>query len=228
MGTRLLPLTENLPKALVEVAGQPLLGGLIDACATAGIREVVVVTGCLHRHIDRWLESASLPLPVRTVFNEAFETLGNAWSVAVARNELEGHDFVKLDGDLVLDPAIVSGLCQCEGSATALDMRADLDDEAMKASGHAGRVTGLGKWIAAGDACGESIGVERIAESDAATVFDALERIVKTTPNAYYEDAYHQLITAGELELGAYDIGKARWTEIDCLADLERARRLFA
>lgn len=222
-----MPLTKDRPKALVEVNGQPLLAGLINACHTAGLDDIVVVTGCLHEVIEGWLTANEQPLPVRTVFNDAFDRLGNAWSVAVARGALEGRDFVKLDGDLVLDAVILSGLLAHPGSAVAIDTRADLDEEAMKATAEHGRVTGFGKWIAAADACGESIGVEKITGDDAAAVFDGLERIVDTSPNAYYEDAYHQLIGDGGLHMAVHDIETARWTEIDCAADLDRARRMF-
>jgi N-acetyl-alpha-D-muramate 1-phosphate uridylyltransferase len=41
-GERLRPLTDTLPKALVEVAGKPLIGYHLEALARAGIREVVI------------------------------------------------------------------------------------------------------------------------------------------------------------------------------------------
>jgi choline kinase len=227
LGTRLMPLTSDRPKALVEVGGRTLLGGLIAACAAANITDVVVVTGCLHERIDAWLAQNTQPVTVRTVFNDRFDQLGNAWSVAVARDALAGRDFIKLDGDLVLDARILAGLCARTGSAAALDTRADLDEEAMKASAASGEITGFGKWIRASDASGESIGVERIARADAPSVFDALERIVNKQPNAYYEDAYHQLIVDGALRMEVHDIGEHRWTEIDCADDLERAQRIF-
>ena len=227
MGTRLMPLTEDRPKALVEVLGRPMLARLIDACQAAGLEEVVVVTGCMHERIDAWLAEHEQPLPVRTVFNDAFATLGNAWSVAVAREALDGRDFLKLDGDLVLDPTVLSKLANQSRSALALDTRAELDDEAMKASAQDGFVTGLGKWMKTTDAAGESIGVERIAKEDANTVFDALEAIVTTTPQAYYEDAYHRLIEADRFELSAFDIGDAMWSEIDNARDLQRAEALL-
>ncbi len=227
LGSRLSPLTADRPKALVEVNGTPLLAGLLAACAAAGLEEAVVVTGCLAERIDAWLGEHPQPLPVRTVFNEAFASLGNAWSVAVAREALAGRTFLKLDGDLVLDPAILVGLAAHPGSALALDTRATLDEEAMKASASGGRITALGKWLALADASGESIGVEKIAALDGPAVFDALERIVAHKPNAYYEDAYHELLVAGALTLGAYDIGGARWAEIDSIADLAHAEQLF-
>lgn len=227
LGTRLAPFTNARPKALVEVGGWPILGRLVAACAEAGLTDALVVTGHLSERIADWLARNAQPIPVRTVYNAAFDSMGNAWSVAVAKDALSGRDFVKLDGDLVLEASIIAGLNQHAGSALALDTRADLDGEAMKASATGGRITALGKWIALADAAGESIGVERICAADAPAVFDALETIVKTQPNAYYEDAYHQLIQNGRLELAAHDIGDGLWTEIDSPADLGRARALF-
>ena len=42
LGTRLRPLTETVPKCLVEIAGKPLLDYWFDALRDAGIREVLV------------------------------------------------------------------------------------------------------------------------------------------------------------------------------------------
>ncbi|BCX88730.1 N-acetyl-alpha-D-muramate 1-phosphate uridylyltransferase [Methylomarinovum tepidoasis] len=44
-GERLRPLTDRLPKPLVEVAGKPLIVHLIEALAQAGFRELVVNLG---------------------------------------------------------------------------------------------------------------------------------------------------------------------------------------
>lgn len=42
MGTRLKPLTDTMPKALVEVAGQPLLRHVIDNLQMSGTKRIVV------------------------------------------------------------------------------------------------------------------------------------------------------------------------------------------
>ena len=49
-GTRLLPLTETLPKALVEVGGRPLLARVLDRLQEAGVSRVVVN---VHHHEDQ-------------------------------------------------------------------------------------------------------------------------------------------------------------------------------
>ena len=45
MGRRLLPLTAERPKCLVEVAGEPLLLRMLCELESAGVREAVIVTG---------------------------------------------------------------------------------------------------------------------------------------------------------------------------------------
>jgi len=50
LGTRLLPLTLNTPKALIEVKGKPLLLFAIESVYKAGIRNIVVN---VHHHADQ-------------------------------------------------------------------------------------------------------------------------------------------------------------------------------
>jgi len=226
-GSRLMPLTADRPKVLVQIGGQSLLGGLLSTCEQLGMARIVIVTGYRHEAIDQWLAQHPPALPVTTVFNQAYAELGNAWSVYVARAELAGTDFVKLDGDLVLDGAIIEGLVASRWrSAIAIDTQGQLDAEAMKAVvDDDGRVHKMGKWLPLGESSGESIGVERIAAEHGPRLFATIEHLVRQDGqgDAYYEDAYHVMLEAG-WELGAYDIGSSRWTEIDDARDLERAR----
>lgn len=57
LGTRLRPLTDNIPKALVDVAGEPLLGRVIARLEAAGVTELVVNTHHFHEKIEAYLES---------------------------------------------------------------------------------------------------------------------------------------------------------------------------
>ncbi len=52
-GTRLRPLTENIPKPLVEVAGKPLLDHIVESLPSA-IDELIIVTGYLGKKIEEY------------------------------------------------------------------------------------------------------------------------------------------------------------------------------
>ena len=49
-GTRLLPLTERIPKALIEVNGRPLLAHVLDRLSEVGATRIIV--NC-HFHEDQ-------------------------------------------------------------------------------------------------------------------------------------------------------------------------------
>jgi glucose-1-phosphate thymidylyltransferase len=56
-GTRLRPHTFTLPKALLHVAGKPILGHILDQVKELGITEVVLVLGYLGNKIKEYVES---------------------------------------------------------------------------------------------------------------------------------------------------------------------------
>src|SRR5258708_12238067 len=53
-GERMRPLTDTIPKVLLEVRGKPLIVWLIEALARSGIREIVIN----HAHLGHMIEAA--------------------------------------------------------------------------------------------------------------------------------------------------------------------------
>src|SRR5260221_5809494 len=53
-GERMRPLTDTVPKVLLEVRGKPLIVRLIEALARSGIREIVIN----HAHLGHMIEAA--------------------------------------------------------------------------------------------------------------------------------------------------------------------------
>lgn len=74
LGTRLKPFTDEIPKAMVPVAGKPMIVHLIERLARAGIQEFVVN---LHHHADvlqQFLEQVSIP-GISVVFSDERDAL---------------------------------------------------------------------------------------------------------------------------------------------------------
>ena len=80
-GTRLGPLTEDLPKALVDVAGRPFLEYQLELLRTGGVSEIVLCVGYLGSVVERTIGDGSrLGLSIRYSYDGP-EPLGTAGAV---------------------------------------------------------------------------------------------------------------------------------------------------
>lgn len=64
LGTRLRPLTDSIPKALVLVAGKPLLAHTIETLAAAGAEQVVVNVHHFASQVEQYLAQHAWPIRV--------------------------------------------------------------------------------------------------------------------------------------------------------------------
>ncbi len=59
VGTRLRPHTHTIPKALINVAGSPILAHILDGLVAEGIERVVVVVGYMGDRIRAYVSSVT-------------------------------------------------------------------------------------------------------------------------------------------------------------------------
>ncbi|MBD3368193.1 MAG: NTP transferase domain-containing protein [Candidatus Eisenbacteria bacterium] len=78
IGTRLRPHTHTIPKALVQVAGKPILGHILDELVPLGVEDVVLVTGYMGDRVRSYMEQAYADLNVCYVHQEERQGLGHA------------------------------------------------------------------------------------------------------------------------------------------------------
>lgn len=101
-GTRLRPLTYTQPKALIAVAGKPILSFIIDELKENGITEFVFVVGYLGEKIKDFVEKTYPDLNTKFVWQEKREGLGHA--VWIAKDELDlSRELVIHLGDTIVD-----------------------------------------------------------------------------------------------------------------------------
>jgi len=103
-GTRLRPLTNNIPKCLVPIQGTPLLGIWLEWCALYGIDEVLVNS---HAHSERVREFVNRYRgPVRITLTFEPELLGSAGTL------IQNRDFVAAEPEFAVLYADVLTSCR--------------------------------------------------------------------------------------------------------------------
>ena len=78
VGTRLRPHTHTLPKALLYVAGKPIISHILDEVKTLDISSVVIVVGYKGELIKEYVENAYPELKVDFVFQDERRGIGHA------------------------------------------------------------------------------------------------------------------------------------------------------
>src|SRR5215207_3258019 len=91
LGLRMRPITDNIPKPLVQVAGKTLLDHVLDKLAEIGVEKAVVNVHYLPDQIIRHLESRSHPRIV--ISDERNEILGTGGGVVKALPQLGDAPF---------------------------------------------------------------------------------------------------------------------------------------
>lgn len=105
-GTRLRPLTTNIPKPLLTVAGRPYLAHLVQALGDAGIKEQVILVGWKANRVKEFFGDGR-QMGVELSYLEQKERLGTANAIGVAEGVMDG-DFVCVNGDVVMAPEAVA------------------------------------------------------------------------------------------------------------------------
>ena len=106
-GTRMRPLTAELPKPMLPVADRPLVAHTADAAVEAGTEELIFVVGYEADVVRSYFGEEYRGTPVSYAVQESQE--GTADAVAAAREHLEG-EFCVLNGDDLYDPDSIAAL----------------------------------------------------------------------------------------------------------------------
>ncbi len=91
-GTRLRPLTDRVPKCLVPVGGEPLLGRWLRACRLGGVDEVLVNTHHIPEAVQAFVEGPGRAHGVRVRLHHEESLLGSAGTVRATRDFVDSEE----------------------------------------------------------------------------------------------------------------------------------------
>jgi choline kinase len=230
-GKRLLPLTADVPKALLDIHGRILIGRQIDAFAACGLKDFVVVTGYGAQRMEEALAeiAAQRGISITTVFNPFYAVADNLASCWMARHEMTG-DFIQVNGDNVFRADLVERLLGAPVTpvTVAVNHKESYDTDDMKVMLDAGRLTEIGKTLPIGTVDGEAIGFYIFRGAGVQAYAETLERAMRDPSGLkqWFPSAVGSL--AKNVDITTIPIDGIRWCEVDFPVDLQQARQLAA
>lgn len=219
-GSRLLPLSLDIPKCLVPVKGRAILLHQLDALAIAGVRRATVVVGYRHRQVDEFLAARTLPVDTETLFNPFWSVANSIGSVWAAREHLAAP-FCLMNGDTVFDAGVLAAGLARSGADIGLlvepvaapeldDMRVEVIDD---------RVAAVGKDLPEGRTTHRSLGVVTSNGTDG-RYRRALDEVI--AGEGGYGSYHHAVVArlADTVGVAAIARGEGEWREIDRPEDI--------
>jgi len=240
MGTRLMPLTKDIPKTLLKINEVTLLERMIKNCIDAEIIKFIVVVGYnKEKVIDLCPEIAEkYDIEIKAITNEKYDVTNTSVSTYIASSFIEENDlddFVLINGDNVVDPKIISKIANSNNTGMIIDNFKELDEESFKLiiddesfnedkTIANGKINSIGKQLDIPSSTGEFIGVSKVIAEDVPVFNRILEELIQEDPQNYYDYAYKDLSEIKTIDFVLTN--GLKWTEIDDHKDWENAQKL--
>ncbi|GGY14888.1 phosphocholine cytidylyltransferase family protein [Paludibacterium paludis] len=238
LGSRLGSNTVHSPKCLVPVAGAAILQRMLDNLIARGVNRVTIAVGYLANEIRRFIRTRYPYLSVHYVENPEFMDSGSVYSLHLA---LQGFsptdDLVLIEGDVVLEPALMTRLLDAGRSAVqAATLLAPYEPclSGTFAQIDDGRVTAwLHESVRRSDFpvqdAFKTVNVTYVRQGEPLRQLkEAVERVIAINgKKAPLEFAMQELVAAG-MRIEAVETAQLPWFEVDTPEDLAIANAMFA
>jgi L-glutamine-phosphate cytidylyltransferase len=198
-GERLLPLTRNTPKSLLELGnGMTVLENQLDVIGSSGIKHVVIVTGYKSEQIEAKVKDFS-NFHISIVYNPFFDVSNNLVSAWMARGEMK-EDFIIVNGDVIYNSNITNALLKNNNDiCVVISKKNSYDQEDMKVITDETFIHRMGKDIPVEESNGESIGMIKFQRKGKAIIAEVLDSAVKNKAylTAFFPAALQLIIDKG-------------------------------
>ena len=99
-GTRMMPLTKDTPKPMLEINGEYLLENKINLCRSAGLSDIYINVAYKKNVIINYIETMDA---VIKIIDEGDEPLGTASGIRNIIEEFDDKEFIVINSDIWTD-----------------------------------------------------------------------------------------------------------------------------
>ncbi|NKB37240.1 MAG: NTP transferase domain-containing protein [Gammaproteobacteria bacterium] len=229
-GRRLLPLTENCPKCMLEIAGKSVLQWQLDALLACNVTEISIITGFHSEQVENLLDSNYADKPqIGFVFNPFFNVSDNLASCWLARQEMN-EDFLLINGDTVYETSLLEHVLKSESAPVTLtiDFKEKYDEDDMKVTLEDRQVKGVSKILSPEQTHAESIGMLYFRGDGPRQFRNSVENAMRKPSGlkSWFLSVVDAMARDGKVT--SCSISGHRWAEIDFIHDLESAQEILA
>ena len=209
-GKRLRPITNTIPKSMVEVNGTPLLCNALNNVTACGITEIGIVVGHMADYIR--------------------EKIGNEWNGVPVRY-FENARYLETNNVVSLYERLLEGKGECSILVSPFNP-ATMDGSVIRVDGDKALELILGKWQDADfdyAPTRKTVNMYKFEKDFVKNKYMPLIRwyVESMGENSYYEKVLGSLMYYRECDFRIVEVPEEMWCEVDDADDLARARARF-
>lgn len=233
-GSRLLPLTKNTPKSLLDLGdGTTLLERQLNNAIDSGLfDEIIILTGYKKEQIEAKILEYKGKIKIKTIYNPFYEISNNLFSLYFAYGLMGQKDFVITNGDNIYKKGIYNQIydqLNDDGITITIDYKEEYDEDDMKVTFLEDKlVKKVHKQIPLDKTDAESVGLAIVKGKRSRKLFrKKVIQMIKdeTNINKYWLVVFNELVKEG-IPINTVEIDHADWREMDFHPDLKNLREL--
>ncbi len=142
-GSRLMPLTDDVPKCLIDIQGKTVLGIQLKHLETVGVSGIIITTGPFKEKIENYCKNNFPKLNISYVFNEVYDSTNYIYSMYKCKDLID-DDFLLMHGDLVFDVELLQSIMEQKSNAVLMNRDIPLPEKDFKGLLQGNRVIRIG------------------------------------------------------------------------------------
>ena len=216
IGSRLVNISGNRPKCLIEMDGISLISRSVSLLASRGITDISVITGYKCELVQQELQSR-----VNYLHNPYFEVTNSIASLWLAKDLLH-DDVILMNADLYYEASVLDTALAQKGNAVMLSDATRIDDADFRFGVLGNRILKTGNQLTNLETDCEYVGIVRIDKSFVNRFRKRLEVMIKSGDfKNWWEGVLYAFIEDG-IAITHKDVEGAFWSEVDDLEDYNR------
>ena len=235
-GNRMRPLTDNIHKTLLKIAGVPIIDRILAGLSGNGIHDIVLVTGYRAAELEAHVLQHHADLRFTFVHNERFRETNNIYSMALAFEQaVIDDDILLIESDLVYEPSVIRRIISSPHENVALvdRYRTGMDGTVVSLAGD--RIVSVIPSHLQGEDFSfaekyKTLNIYKFSSEFCKTKFSKILTYYAKVidDNCYYELILGVLIYMQQASINAEIIRGEKWAEVDDANDLRVAEYVFS
>ena len=235
-GRRLQPLTNEIPKCMVEINGTPLLMNALQSLSAIDVTEIGIVVGHKAEYIKSKIGNffGEKRIPIHFFENSKYLETNNIYSLYKAIDFCD-DEMMLLEADLFYNAKLLSELTKSDADCTILVSKFNKDrmDGTIVRSDDDSAVTELvlGKWQDEKfdySTANKTVNLYKFSKQFMQKYIQLIKWYVENVgTDSYYEKLLGSMIYLRDFDIKMVSVSENAWYEIDDIDDLNFVKSIF-